>query len=101
MNTCHTNMMLHLSLCHDISKASPSPTLLAIILDTDSQVDQSGKLGFDEFRQLWEKLREFKGVFKKYDSDMSKYFDSYELRNALMSMGLYLLSSLTILTNES
>ena len=94
-------MMLHLSLCHDISKASPSPTLLAIILDTDSQIDQSGKLGFDEFRQLWEKLRELKGVFKKYDSDSSGQFNSYELRQALMSMGLYIMCRLTSLTNEA
>jgi len=52
--------------------------------------DQSGKLGFDEFKVLWDSLREWKGVFKKYDADKSGYFSSYELRQALQATGFKL-----------
>ena len=51
------------------------------------QYDQSGKLGFDEFKELWDSLREWKGVFKKYDADKSGHFSSYELRQALQATG--------------
>ena len=51
------------------------------------QYDHSGKLGFDEFSVLWDCLREWKGVFKKYDSDKSGTFNSYELRAALGASG--------------
>ncbi|PAA60754.1 hypothetical protein BOX15_Mlig019924g1 [Macrostomum lignano] len=50
-------------------------------------VDQSGKLGFDEFKTLWNDLRLWKTVFKKYDSDKSGNFNSYELRQALNAVG--------------
>jgi len=49
--------------------------------------DHSGKLGFDEFRVLWDSLREWKGIFKKYDTDKSGSFSSYELRKALQNTG--------------
>ncbi|XP_067942211.1 calpain-9-like isoform X1 [Watersipora subatra] len=52
--------------------------------------DHSGKLGFDEFQALWNSLREWKGVFKKYDADKSGYFNSYELRKALGASGFTL-----------
>jgi calpain, invertebrate len=50
-------------------------------------VDQSGKLGFDEFKTLWQDLRLWKIAFKKYDADQSGNFNSYELRQALGAVG--------------
>jgi len=49
--------------------------------------DLSGKLGFDEFKDLWEDLRKWKGVFKEFDQDNSGFLSSFELRNALNSVG--------------
>jgi len=52
--------------------------------------DLSGKLGYDEFKDLWEDLRKWKGVFKQYDKDGSGSLNSYELRSALNSVGFRL-----------
>ncbi|KAI0207977.1 Calpain small subunit 1 [Lamellibrachia satsuma] len=50
-------------------------------------VDQSGKLGYDEFRILWSGVKLWKTVFKKFDKDQSGTFNSYELRQALRATG--------------
>lgn len=50
-------------------------------------VDQSGKLGFEEFKVLWNDLRLWKTVFKKFDTDKSGNFNSYELRQTLREIG--------------
>ncbi|XP_038073620.1 calpain-B-like [Patiria miniata] len=60
-------------------------TCRAILAAVD--VDVSGKLGFDEFKEVWSNLRQWKGVFKKYDQDNSGNFNSYELRRALSKIG--------------
>ncbi|XP_033735907.1 calpain-B-like isoform X15 [Pecten maximus] len=52
--------------------------------------DLSGKLGFDEFKDLWNDLRKWKGVFKERDTDKSGYLSSYELRQALHQSGFRL-----------
>ncbi|XP_076463680.1 LOW QUALITY PROTEIN: calpain-9-like [Babylonia areolata] len=52
--------------------------------------DLSGKLGYDEFKDLWEDLRRWKGVFKEYDHDQSGNLNSFELRAALNSVGFRL-----------
>jgi calpain len=49
--------------------------------------DQSGKLGYEEFKQLWGDMRAWKKVFKEFDTDDSGYFNSHELRMALNSVG--------------
>uniref|UniRef100_A0A1I8GE46 Calpain-3 n=1 Tax=Macrostomum lignano TaxID=282301 RepID=A0A1I8GE46_9PLAT len=49
--------------------------------------DQSGKLGFQEFKTLWSSLRLWKTAFKKFDEDKSGNFNSYELRQALKTVG--------------
>ncbi|PAA90011.1 hypothetical protein BOX15_Mlig029950g1 [Macrostomum lignano] len=49
--------------------------------------DQSGKLGFQEFKTLWSSLRLWKTAFKKFDEDKSGNFNSYELRQALKAVG--------------
>jgi len=50
-------------------------------------VDRSGKLGYDEFKKLWNDLRLWKSVFKQFDKDKSGTFNSYELRQAFHAVG--------------
>lgn len=52
--------------------------------------DLSGKLGYEEFKELWDDLRRWKGVFKEYDRDNSGNLNSMELRRALNSVGFRL-----------
>ena len=52
--------------------------------------DRSGKLGFEEFRELWQSISAWKAIFKKYDSDNSGTFNSYEMKGALKSLGFKL-----------
>jgi calpain, invertebrate len=49
--------------------------------------DQSGKLGFEEFKVLWNDLRLWKTIFKKFDADKSGNCNSYELRQTLHAIG--------------
>jgi calpain len=49
--------------------------------------DQSGKLGYDEFKKVWTDLRLWKAAFKQHDADGSGNFNSYELRMALNAIG--------------
>jgi len=49
--------------------------------------DHSGKLGFDEFKNLWTDLRLWKAVFKKFDKDRSGNMNSFELRQAFHAVG--------------
>ncbi|XP_014612871.1 PREDICTED: calpain-B isoform X2 [Polistes canadensis] len=50
-------------------------------------VDHSGKLGFEEFRTLWNDIRKWRAVFKLYDKDESGHLNAFELRQALNSAG--------------
>ncbi|XP_018306166.1 calpain-B isoform X4 [Mycetomoellerius zeteki] len=49
--------------------------------------DHSGKLGFEEFKTLWNDVRKWRAVFKLYDKDESGYLNAFELRQALNSAG--------------
>lgn len=51
-------------------------------------VDRSGKLGYDEFKKLWNDMRTWKAAFKQHDQDNSGNFNSYELRMALKTIGV-------------
>uniref|UniRef100_A0A8D8V3P1 Calpain-A n=1 Tax=Cacopsylla melanoneura TaxID=428564 RepID=A0A8D8V3P1_9HEMI len=53
-------------------------------------VDRSGKLGFEEFQQLWKDIRNWKSVFKMYDQEGTGYLSPFELRQALTSAGYHL-----------
>ncbi|XP_071523091.1 uncharacterized protein [Panulirus ornatus] len=50
-------------------------------------VDRSGKLGLQEFLQLWTDIRVWKNSFRLYDKDNSGHLCSFELRQALNSAG--------------
>ncbi|XP_066148437.1 calpain-A isoform X2 [Euwallacea fornicatus] len=56
---------------------------LIAMMDTD----QSGKLGYHEFKSLWVSLRNWKNAWSLYDIDKSGTFSGFELRNALQSAG--------------
>ncbi|KAM7540470.1 hypothetical protein Aperf_G00000041004 [Anoplocephala perfoliata] len=53
-------------------------------------VDRNGSLDFDEFKSLWEILRLWKTIFKKFDVDNSGTMSTYELRNALNCAGYHI-----------
>lgn len=50
-------------------------------------LDQSGKLGFQEFERLINDIAKWKAVFKLYDHDQSGKLNLFELREALNSAG--------------
>ncbi|XP_046752049.1 calpain-A isoform X4 [Diprion similis] len=56
---------------------------MVAMLDTD----RSGKLGFEEFKSLWNDIRNWRAVFRLYDRDGSGYLSAFELRQALNSAG--------------
>ncbi|XP_039444499.1 calpain-A-like isoform X6 [Culex pipiens pallens] len=53
-------------------------------------VDQSGKLGFEEFQTLLTDISKWKAVFKLYDQDQTGRLSAFELREALNSAGYHL-----------
>lgn len=50
-------------------------------------VDGSGKLGFEEFKQLLTDIATWKAVFKLYDRDHTGRISAIDLREALNSAG--------------
>ncbi|KAL2641322.1 hypothetical protein R1flu_008909 [Riccia fluitans] len=47
----------------------------------------TNKIGPTEFVALWKALKEWKGVFERFDRDRSGRIDTQELKDALLSMG--------------
>ncbi|XP_012586280.1 PREDICTED: calpain-9 [Condylura cristata] len=58
----------------------------------------NGKLEFDEFKVLWDKLKKWIDLFLQFDADKSGTMSSYELRIALKAAGFQLNSRLLQLT---
>ncbi|XP_048841407.1 calpain-3-like isoform X7 [Brienomyrus brachyistius] len=56
------------------------------LMDTDG----SGKLNFDEFKHLWNKIKHWQGIFKRHDFDKSGTINSYDMRNAVNDAGFHL-----------
>uniref|UniRef100_A0A8C5Q953 Calpain-9 n=1 Tax=Leptobrachium leishanense TaxID=445787 RepID=A0A8C5Q953_9ANUR len=50
----------------------------------------NGKLNFEEFKVLWNKLKTWIGIFMQFDTDKSGTMSSYELRLALKAAGFQL-----------
>lgn len=53
-------------------------------------LDQSGKLGLEEFKTLLNEIAKWKAVFKIYDRDGSHKILGYDLREALGTAGYHL-----------
>lgn len=49
--------------------------------------DYSGKMGFNEFKELWAALNQWKNTFMQYDRDRSGTVDPNELHAAISSWG--------------
>ncbi|KAM4750161.1 calpain-9 [Anableps anableps] len=67
---------LSLSTCHSIIN----------LMD----VDNTGKMEFQEFKVFWDKMKKWIMLFLSYDTDRSGKMSSYELRTALKAAGMHL-----------
>ncbi|XP_060616917.2 calpain-3 isoform X1 [Anolis sagrei] len=56
------------------------------LMDTDG----SGRINLEEFRHLWDKIKSWQKIFKRYDTDQSGTINSYEMRNAVKDAGFQL-----------
>ncbi|XP_075876078.1 calpain small subunit 1a [Nelusetta ayraudi] len=56
---------------------------MVAVMDSDS----TGKLGFHEFKHLWNNIKKWQGVYKSYDSDGSGVISADELPNAFRAAG--------------
>lgn len=63
--------------------------------------DHSGKMGFTEFKELWNAINSWKGTFINFDRDRSGTVEPHELHQAIASFG-YTLSpnALMVLVNR-
>uniref|UniRef100_UPI00358EAB74 calpain-9-like n=1 Tax=Myxine glutinosa TaxID=7769 RepID=UPI00358EAB74 len=52
--------------------------------------DGSGKLGLEEFRFLWERIKGWQAIFRRHDLDKDGMMSSYEMRTALNTAGFRL-----------
>ncbi|XP_030155129.1 calpain small subunit 2 [Lynx canadensis] len=63
-------------------------TCRSIVSVMDS--DTTGKLGFEEFKYLWNNIKKWQCVYKQYDRDHSGSLGSSQLRGALQAAGFQL-----------
>lgn len=56
------------------------------LMDTDG----TGHLNLLEFKHLWNKIKQWKLVFTRYDTDKSSTISSFEMRNAVTDAGFQL-----------
>lgn len=60
--------------------------MLMNIFDTD----RSGTIRFNEFVGLWNYIKEWQNIFRRFDRDRSGSIDAHELREALGQFGFHL-----------
>ncbi|XP_047657256.1 calpain-3b [Tachysurus fulvidraco] len=56
------------------------------LMDTDG----TGRLNLQEFKHLWNKIKQWKTIFTRYDTDKSGTISSFEMRNAVADAGFQL-----------
>nr|XP_033967797.1 calpain-3 [Pseudochaenichthys georgianus] len=54
------------------------------------EMDGTGRLNLQEFRHLWNKIKQWQGIFKHYNADQFGSINSYEMRNAVNDAGFRL-----------
>ncbi|NXQ68977.1 CPNS1 protein, partial [Quiscalus mexicanus] len=59
---------------------------MVAVMDSDA----SGKLGFEEFKYLWNNVKKWQGVYKQYDTDQSGTVGRAQLPSALRAAGFQL-----------
>uniref|UniRef100_A0A3Q0S035 Calpain 9 n=1 Tax=Amphilophus citrinellus TaxID=61819 RepID=A0A3Q0S035_AMPCI len=78
-------------LAGEVRKAGCLPQcFLKFFLDTANQVDNTGKIEFQEFKVFWERMKKWLMLFLSFDTDRSGTMSSYELRSALKAAGMQL-----------
>ncbi|KAM9777611.1 calpain-3 [Neosynchiropus ocellatus] len=55
-----------------------------------SFMDGTGRLNLQEFRNLWNKIKHWQTIFRRYNSDDCGSINSYEMRNAINDAGFRL-----------
>ncbi|XP_065822548.1 calpain-3 isoform X2 [Labrus bergylta] len=55
-------------------------------------MDGTGRLNLQEFRHLWNKIKQWQGIFKHYNADQTGTINSYEMRNAVNDAVMCLVS---------
>ncbi|KAM6915439.1 calpain-3b [Xenentodon cancila] len=56
------------------------------LMDTDG----TGKLNLQEFKHLWNKIKQWQLIFKRYDKDKVCSISSFQMRNAVNDAGFHL-----------
>ncbi|XP_061819231.1 calpain small subunit 1a [Nerophis lumbriciformis] len=56
---------------------------MVAVMDSDS----TGKLGFHEFKHLWNNIKKWQGIYRDHDSDGSGYICAQELPDAFRAAG--------------
>ncbi|CAH3026947.1 unnamed protein product [Porites evermanni] len=52
--------------------------------------DKTGKLDYDEFKEVWQMVKDLLKIFAEHDKDNSGTMDMYEMRSALSKQGINL-----------
>ncbi|KAM3911719.1 calpain small subunit 1 [Leptodactylus fuscus] len=63
---------------------------MVAVMDSDS----TGKLGFEEFKYLWNNIKKWQAVYKRYDADRSGTINGPELPAAFQAAGFNLTGEL-------
>ncbi|XP_058254964.1 calpain-3 isoform X2 [Hemibagrus wyckioides] len=53
-------------------------------------MDGTGRLNLQEFKQLWNKIKKWQEIFKHYEAEQAGFISSYEMRNAINDAGFHL-----------
>ncbi|KAM4020276.1 calpain small subunit 1 isoform 1-T2 [Anomaloglossus baeobatrachus] len=63
---------------------------MVAVMDSDS----TGKLGFEEFKYLWNNIKKWQAIYKRYDADRSGTINGNELPGAFQAAGFQLTDDL-------
>ncbi|XP_030637578.1 calpain-3b [Chanos chanos] len=55
-----------------------------------SFIDGSGKINLEEFKHLWNKIKQWQLIFMRYDTDKSSTISSFDMKSAVTDAGFHL-----------